>query len=152
MVLFPAVLDEGAIAGCDGFTSPQSVLLPKGGASSLIVVRIDDQLRWTDQAMTGLARTRPPASDPLIAELADVFRTQAEEVAQASQPLPLSVGREDQRDLPPSEWSKIIVVLDHEGDWECHRRSTSERRSLAVSGSSSASASPLSSRLISFQK
>jgi hypothetical protein len=22
-------------------------------------------------------------------------------------------------DLPPSEWSKINVILDHEGDWEC---------------------------------
>ncbi|WP_415644243.1 hypothetical protein [Sphingomonas antarctica] len=34
-------------------------------------------------------------------------------------------------DLPPSEWSKINVILGHEGDWECHRRSTSRRRSSA---------------------
>ncbi|MBA3669269.1 MAG: MFS transporter, partial [Sphingomonas sp.] len=36
------------------------------------------------------------------------------------------IGRDT--DLPPSEWSKINVILDHEGDWECHRRSTSRRR------------------------
>ncbi len=31
-------------------------------------------------------------------------------------------------DLPPFEWSKINVILDHEGGWECHRKSTSRRR------------------------
>ena len=31
-------------------------------------------------------------------------------------------------DLPPSEWSKMNVILDREGDWECHRRGIGRRR------------------------
>ncbi|MBG6116372.1 coenzyme A transferase [Sphingobium sp. AEW010] len=38
-------------------------------------------------------------------------------------------------DLPPSEWSKISVILDHEGVWKW-ARSTSQERSLRVSENS----------------
>ncbi|WP_252171332.1 DUF3422 family protein [Sphingopyxis sp. USTB-05] len=106
--------------------------------SELVRLRLAALSEQPDPAKRGLAAFFSRRFDPAIRTCTSALDREAilaRKLTRAAQLLRtrVEIALESQnRDLPPSEWSKIDDILDDEGDMECRARSVARKR-LSVS-------------------